>query len=145
MGDLLDEIHYVRATGLDVNLIYKMVTSNAAEVLRLEYGAGHLTESGVANMIAVRGGNKTPASTLSELNAHEIELVVRSGQIAMASPTVYERLPHICRKDMQLFEVAGNCRWLRAPLRTLVEEAENILGHGNLFVGGRQVRYLGSI
>ncbi len=144
-GDLLDEIRYVRAAGLDANLIYKMVTSNAAEVLRLEYGAGHLAESGVANMIAVRGGNKTPASSLSELNANEIELVVRSGQIAMASPTVYERLPHICRKDMQLFEVAGNCRWLSAPLRTLVGEAENILGRGNLLIGGRQVRYLGPI
>jgi hypothetical protein len=46
---------------------------------------------------------------------------------------------------MQLFEVAGNSRWLRAPLRTLVGEAENILGRGNLLIGGRQVRYLGPI
>jgi cytosine/adenosine deaminase-related metal-dependent hydrolase/ubiquinone/menaquinone biosynthesis C-methylase UbiE len=146
LGDLLDEIHYVRsALGLDANTIYKMVTSNAAEILRLEYGAGHVTESGLANVIAVRGGNKTPASTLSELDHKEIELVVRSGRVAMASPTVYERLPHGYRKDMQLLEVAGNSRWLRAPLRSLFKEAENVLGQNNLLVGGRQVRYLGPI
>ena len=146
LGDLLDEIHYVRsALGLDTNTIYKMVTSNAAEILRLEYGVGHITESGVANMIAVRGGNKTPASTLSELSFKEIELVVRSGRVAMASPTVYERLPHVHRKDMQLLEVEGHSRWLRAPPWSLFNEAENVLGQGNLLVGGRQVRYLGTI
>ena len=146
IGDLLDEVHYVRSeAGLDPNTIYKMVTSNSAKILRLEYGAGHVTESGVANVIAVRAGNKTPASILSELNFKEIELVVRSGQVAMASPTVYERLPHRYRKDMQLLEVAGNNRWLRAPLRSLFKEAENVLGQGNLLVGGRQVRYLDAI
>ena len=146
LGDLLDEIRYVyREVGLDPNTIYKMVTSNAAEMLRLEWGAGQLAESGVANIIAVRAGNKPPASTLSELSFKEIELVVCSGQVTMASPTVYERLPHGYRKDMQLLEVAGNSRWLRAPLRSLIEEAENVLGQGNLLVGGRQVRYLGPI
>ncbi len=142
-GDLLDEIQYVRSKlGLDANSIYKMVTSNAADMLRLEYGSGQLKESGVAHLIAVRAGNKTPASTLSELNSKEIELVVRSGQVALASPTVYERLPHNHRKGMQLLEVAGNRRWLRAPLQALVKDAENILGQDNLLVGGKQVRYV---
>jgi cytosine/adenosine deaminase-related metal-dependent hydrolase/ubiquinone/menaquinone biosynthesis C-methylase UbiE len=146
MGDLLDEIHYVRSeVGLDVSTIYKMVTSNAAEMLRLEYGTGRITEAGVANVIAVRAGNKTPASTLSELNFDEIELVVRSGQLAMASPSVYERLPQDYRKNMQFLEVAGSSRWLRAPLQALVAEAENILGQGNLLIGGRQVRHLAAI
>jgi hypothetical protein len=123
-----------------------MVTSNAAEMLRLEYGAGQVTESGVANMIAVRRTrNETPASILSKLTYNEIELVVRSGQVEMASPAIYERLPQDRRKDMQLLEVADNSRWLRAPLKSLVEEAESILGRGNLRVAGRQVRYAGSI
>jgi cytosine/adenosine deaminase-related metal-dependent hydrolase/ubiquinone/menaquinone biosynthesis C-methylase UbiE len=147
VGDLLDEIRYVRSeVGLDANTIYKMVTSNAAEMLRLEYGEGQVTESGVANMIAVRRtGNETPASILSELTYNEIELVVRSGQVEMASPAIYERLPQDYRKDMQLLEVADNSRWFRAPLKSLVEEAESILGRGNLRVAGRQVRYAGSI
>jgi cytosine/adenosine deaminase-related metal-dependent hydrolase/ubiquinone/menaquinone biosynthesis C-methylase UbiE len=89
MGDLLDEIHYVRSeVGLHANAIYKMVTSNAAEILRLEHGAGHITESGVANIIAVRSGSKSPAATLSELNFNEIELVMRLGQVAMESQTI---------------------------------------------------------
>ena len=142
-GDLLDEIQYVRSKlGLDANSIYKMVTSNAADMLRLEYGSGQLKESGVAHLIAVRARKNTPASTLSELNSKEIELVVRSGQVVLASPTVYERLPHNHRKGMQLLEVAGNRRWLRAPLQALVKAAENILGQGNLLVGGKQVHYV---
>jgi cytosine/adenosine deaminase-related metal-dependent hydrolase/ubiquinone/menaquinone biosynthesis C-methylase UbiE len=142
-GDLLNEIHYLRSElALDPNIIYKMVTSNAAEMLRLNHGEGQLTESGIANMIAVRAINKTPASTLSELNFIDIELVVRTGRIVMASQNIYERLPHAYRKNMQCLEVEGQRRWFSAPLRKLVEEAEKILGHDNLRIGGRQVHYL---
>lgn len=145
-GDLLDEIRYVHSeVGVNAGTIYKMVTSSAAEIFRLENGAGHLKESGVADIIAVRARNETPASTLSELNVSDIELVVRSGQIEMASPAVYGRLPQDYRKDLQLLEVADDRRWLRAPLKSLVEEAESILGRGNLLVGGRQVRYPSAI
>ena len=145
-GDLLDEIRYVHfEVGLDASAIYKMVTSNAAEMLRLEYGAGYLKESGVANMIAVRARDKTPAFTLPTLKVNDIELVVRSGQIAMASPKLYEQLPQVYRKEMQLLEAGDASRWLRAPLKMLTEEAENILGQGNLRVGGRQVRYAGAV
>ena len=100
MGDLLDEIRYVRSeVRSDANTIYKMVTSNAAEMLRLEYGAGQITESGVANMIAVRQSrNDTPASALSELTCNEIELVIRSGRVEMASPAIYDRLPQDCQR-----------------------------------------------
>jgi adenine deaminase len=146
MGDLLDEIRFVHSeVGLDANTTYKMVTSNATEMLRLEYGAGQIAQSGVANVIAVRVRKNTPASTLSQLKYEEIELVVRSGQVAMASPTVYERLPHDYRKEMQLIDIAGNSRWIRAPLQALVGDAENILGQGNLFLSGRQVRYLSAL
>jgi len=145
-GDLLDEIHYMSTeVGLDSNAIYKMVTSSAAEILDLEFGVGQIKESGVADIIAVRAVNKTPAATLSELNFAEIELVVRSGQVAMASPAIYERLPHSFRTNMQLLEIAGSRRWFRAPVKSLVAEAENILGKGNLLVSGRRVRYLNAI
>jgi cytosine/adenosine deaminase-related metal-dependent hydrolase/ubiquinone/menaquinone biosynthesis C-methylase UbiE len=146
MGDLLDEIRYVRKEiGLDEHKIYKMVTSNAADMLHLEYGAGQIIESGVADIIAVNGRNKSPAATLSELAFNDIELVIRSGKVELASPAIYNRLSQDCRKDMQLLEVAGTSRWLRVKVQALVAEAENILGHGSLLVSGRQVRYLGPI
>jgi len=146
MGDLLDEIHYVCSeVGLNADTIYNMVTSNAAEMLHLDHDIGHITESGVADVIAVRSREMTPASALTRLNFDEVELVVRSGQIAMASPAVYDRLPQDCRMGMQLLEIAGILRWLRAPIQTLVAEAENILGQGNVVIGGRQVHYLDAI
>jgi hypothetical protein len=96
-------------------------------------------------MIAVNGRNKSPAVTLSELDFNDIELVIRSGKVELASPAIYDRLSHDCRKDMQFLGVAGTSRWLRVQVKALVAEAENILGHGNLLVSGRHVRYLGPI
>jgi hypothetical protein len=46
---------------------------------------------------------------------------------------------------MVRLELAGAIRWLCAPLQRLVEDAENILGQGNLLISGRQVSYLGAI
>ena len=145
-GDLLDEIRYSYSQiGLDADSIYKMVTFNSAEMLRLGHGAGRLLESEVADLIAVRGGHNTPASVLSELTFDKVELVLLSGQVQMASQSIYERLPQSIRSNMQLLDVAGHQRWLRAPLHSLFEAAEGILGEGNLMIGGRQVRYLGAI
>jgi hypothetical protein len=46
---------------------------------------------------------------------------------------------------MQLLEIAGSRRWFRGPVKSLVAEAENILGKGNLLVSGRRVRYLDAL
>ena len=145
-GDLLEEIRYIHsAIGLDANSIYKMVTSNSTEILRLEHGAGRITESGVADLIAVRGQHDTPASALSQLTFDQVELVLLSGRVQMASQSIYELLPLHLRLDMQLLDVAGHQRWIRAPLHTLFEAAESVLGKGNLLVNGRQVNYHGAI
>ena len=145
-GDLLDDVRYLHSDiGLDAELIYKMVTFNSAEILRLQYGVGKIVELGVADLIAVRGHHETPVSALSKLTFDQIELVILSGRIQMASQSIYERLRHDLRLNMQLLDVAGNQRWIRAPLDTLFGAAENILGKGNLQISGRQVKYAGAL
>jgi cytosine/adenosine deaminase-related metal-dependent hydrolase/ubiquinone/menaquinone biosynthesis C-methylase UbiE len=142
-GDLLDEIHYMHSNiGLDADSIYKMVTLNSAEMLRLQHRAGRITESGLADLIAVRGRHNTPASALTELTLDRVELVLLSGRVQMASQSIYKRLPQDLRSNMQLLDVAGHQRWLRAPLHALFEAAESILGKDNLLISGKQVRYV---
>lgn len=144
-GNLLDEIQFThRKIGLDVASIYKMVTSNAADILRLQHGEGQLVESGRADLIAIRSQRGTPASLLSELTWDQIELVIRSGRVQMASSSLFARLPRHLHTDMELLDIAGHERWIRAPLRKLFVEAETVLGTGKLQIGGKQVRYLGA-
>jgi cytosine/adenosine deaminase-related metal-dependent hydrolase/ubiquinone/menaquinone biosynthesis C-methylase UbiE len=145
-GDLLDEVHYLHTeTGLDPNMIYSIVTSNAAKIFHLKEGQGRIAESGVADLIAVRGQSDTPARTFSELTFGGVELVLHAGRVQMASPHLYVRLPYDLRSGMELIEVAGHQRWIRAPLQTLFASAESVLGQNKLLLAGREVRYLGTL
>lgn len=144
-GDLLDEVrHLDTEMGLHQNAIYNMVTTAPADILHLHDGQGRIEEFGVADLIAVRSRHATPAGALSNITFIDVELVLLAGVVQMASPHLYERLPDDLRSGMELMEVAGHQRWIRAPLQPLFETAENILGENNLLLGGRQLRYLGT-
>jgi cytosine/adenosine deaminase-related metal-dependent hydrolase/ubiquinone/menaquinone biosynthesis C-methylase UbiE len=145
-GDLLDEIDYLYAqAGLTPDVIYSMVTSSPAEMFHLKDGQGGIAESGVADLIAIRGRYDTPACAISELKVGDVELVLLAGRVQMASPYIYARLPYDLRSGMELIEVAGHQRWIRAPLRALFESAKSVLGQRKLLLAGREVRYLGTL
>ena len=145
-GDLLDEVHYLNDTvGLDPNTIYKLVTSSAAEMLSLNDGQGQIIESGIADLIAVRSQQVTPAHVLSKLNFDEVELVLLGGRVQLASPALYAKLPQCFREGLSPLDVAGCKRWIRAPLQALMDAAESLLEQGTLQIGGRKVRHLESI
>jgi ubiquinone/menaquinone biosynthesis C-methylase UbiE/cytosine/adenosine deaminase-related metal-dependent hydrolase len=145
-GDLLDEVHYLHAeTGLDSNMIYSMVTSSPAEMFHLRDGQGQIVECGVADLIAVRGQYDTPARAVSELTFGDVSLVLLAGRVQMASPHLYARLPEDLRSGMELIDVAGHQRWIRSPLWALFESAAVVLGHKQLLLAGREVRYLGTL
>jgi cytosine/adenosine deaminase-related metal-dependent hydrolase len=145
-GTLLDEIEYLYVqAGLNPDLIYSMVTSSPAEMFHLEDGQGRIAESGVADLIAIRGRYDTPARAISELTVGAVELVLLAGRVQMASPGIYARLPYDLRSGMELIEVAGHQRWIRAPLQTLFGSAQSILGQQKLLLAGREVRYIGAL
>jgi cytosine/adenosine deaminase-related metal-dependent hydrolase/ubiquinone/menaquinone biosynthesis C-methylase UbiE len=145
-GDLLDEVRYLNdRIGLDANAIYRMVTSSPAEMLHLISGQGQIVESGLADLIAVRSGQDTPASVLAGLTHRDVELVLLAGRVQMASHALYMRLPQNLRAGLSLLEVAGHRRWVRSPVQTLVEAAESVLGQGKLLLGQREVRHLAAI
>jgi len=139
-GDLLDEVRFAHNhIGLDANSVYAMVTNRAADVLRLRQGEGRLWPGSVADIVAVRDIGLSPAETLAELTIEQIELVIVAGRVQLASPSLLERLPIALREGMQLFEVDGDLRWVRAPINQLLAGAEEVLG-SDLRVGGRSVR-----
>jgi hypothetical protein len=114
-------------------------------MFHLNDGQGRIVESGVADLIAIRGGYDTPAHAISELTVGDVELVLLAGRVQMASPHLYVRLPYDLRSGMELIEVAGHQRWIRAPLQTLFASAESVLGQNKLLLAGREVRYLGTL
>jgi cytosine/adenosine deaminase-related metal-dependent hydrolase/ubiquinone/menaquinone biosynthesis C-methylase UbiE len=144
-GDLLDDLRYLHTeTGLDANLLYNMVTTNPATMLRLQDSRGRIRESGVADLIAVRDQYETPVRTVSRLTFSDVQLVILAGRVQMASPELYTRLPHYLRSGMELIEIAGHQRWIRASLQRLFHDAQDALGQENLLLSGREVRYLGT-
>jgi cytosine/adenosine deaminase-related metal-dependent hydrolase/ubiquinone/menaquinone biosynthesis C-methylase UbiE len=139
-GDLLDEIAFTHALiGLDANSLYGMVTNRAADVLRLRQGEGRLWPGSVADVVGVRDIGLSPAETLSQLTMEQVELVIVGGRVQLASPLLFERLPLALREGLQLLEVNGHRRWVRAPIEKLLAGAEEFLG-SDLRVGGKRVR-----
>jgi cytosine/adenosine deaminase-related metal-dependent hydrolase len=139
-GDLLDEIRFARTRiGLDAGMIYDMVTNRAANILRLRRGEGQLTPGSVADVLVVRDCGLSPAEMLAQLNLAQIELVMLAGRVALVGPTLFQRLPSELRHGLQLFEVEGQRRWVRAPMEQLIAQAEEILG-SDFSVGGKRVR-----
>ena len=127
---------------LSANRIYEMVTTKPAGILRLRDGEGGIRQDGIADIIAVRDLGVTPAVTVARLTFDQVEMVTRSGQVQLASPSIYERLSPAIREDMQALEVEGQIRWIRAPLIELFAAAARVRGLDELLVGGKRMRYV---
>jgi cytosine/adenosine deaminase-related metal-dependent hydrolase/ubiquinone/menaquinone biosynthesis C-methylase UbiE len=142
IGDLLDEIRFARSSiGLSVEDLYDMVTARASKILRLEAGEGHLRAGACADLIAVRDQSNSPADILAGLHFSDVELVIVAGRVQLASPSIYARLNEDQARGLELLEVDGHLRWIRAPLKRLFAEASKILGP-DLRLGGKQIRYV---
>jgi hypothetical protein len=116
-----------------------MVTDAAASILRLRNAEGSIRISSRADLVAVRDTGRLPAEMLSTLSAKDVELVLRDGSIQLASEEMYERLPEAARDGLEPLCVGGIMRWLRAPVKQLIEDAERVLGKGGVKLGGKPV------
>jgi cytosine/adenosine deaminase-related metal-dependent hydrolase/ubiquinone/menaquinone biosynthesis C-methylase UbiE len=143
-GDLLDEINFARREiGLAPNSLYEMVTGWSANVLRLRNGEGHLLTGSVADMIAVQDRSLTPAETIAQLTFDQVELVILSGRVQLASPSLYNRLPDSLKTGLQPIDIDGHQRWLRAPIDNLLSEARKVVGR-DIRLGGKKVDHAGA-
>jgi ubiquinone/menaquinone biosynthesis C-methylase UbiE/cytosine/adenosine deaminase-related metal-dependent hydrolase len=140
-GDLLDEISFAcTKMGLTPSSLYDMVTAKSAEVLRLRNGEGHLRSGSAADLIAVRHQGLSPSDTLAQLTFDQIELVILSGRVQLASNLLFDRLPPAIKEGLHPLDIDNHRRWIRAPIDNLLIEAQKALGN-ELRLGGKKVNH----
>ena len=139
-GDLLDEIRFaMHFCGISPRAAYRMVTTIPAAMLRLDDTQGSLKESGIADLIAVRDTGHDAADRLPTLSMNDVEFVMIGGRVQLASETILERLPLSAKQDLEPLSIDGTTRWLRAPVKRLLRETEEVLGNGAVRLGSRTV------
>lgn len=133
-GDILDALR----TGRDVwklsaSRLYRMVTTDAAAILRLNDGRGEIRQGGVADLIVVRDSGTNPAATL--LNLRGIEMSI----IAGATRLVSEKFRSLAGARFEWLPIEGRGRTMvDAPVTELYQEATARVGTG-LMLAGRRV------
>ena len=144
-GDLLDEVRFVIAElAMPTDRAYRMVTDLPATISCLSEGQGCIREAGCADLVAVRDNGDPPHRGFAMLSWRDVEFVMIAGEVRLASHDVWCRLPQVVADGMESIWIDGCVRWIRAPVRTLMEEAESVLGTGMVRLGGRAVRIMDS-
>ena len=81
-GDLLDELRQASQYVSPARL-YRMVTEEAARILRLPPGFGSIVPGGPADLIAIADSRRSPAEAL--LHAKRPELVLVAGKVKLTT------------------------------------------------------------
>jgi cytosine/adenosine deaminase-related metal-dependent hydrolase len=140
-GDLLDEVRFaMRFLGISASAAYRMVTTAAAAILRLKDAQGSIKQFGLADLIAVQDTGQDPADRLGTLSFKDIKLVMIGGRVHLAAEAMLERLPFAAKNGLEPLSIDGTIRWLRTPVRALLQQAEEVLGRGAVQLGCRELR-----
>jgi len=132
-GDLLDEIRVARRVSrLPDATLYRMVTSEAARILRLRGGAGSLVAGAAADLIAIPDDGRPPSEAL--IRTKGPALVMIAGKVNLIASKLAPRLPGLARLRV---EGRGDVL-VRANIGRLRRQAEQALG-GEIRLAGRQV------
>ncbi len=136
-GDLIDEMHVAHcACESRSEEVYRMVTTEAARVLRLGQGQGQIRQRGFADFVAVVDRGQTPAEALMQLHP---ELVVIGGRIQLISSDLAERITPPRRRRFQWIGIERRGRWCVATdVRFMHAAATKALGT-DLRLAGKRV------
>jgi cytosine/adenosine deaminase-related metal-dependent hydrolase len=136
-GDLLDELRLARSvSGLASGALYRMVTEQAARVLRLPDGAGRIQPGGAADLLAVPDTRRPPSSAL--LACATPRLVVVGGRIQLISCDLARQLPASALRGLRPLTVEGRETVLvKADVSRLYARAAGPLGDGVRLAGRR--------
>jgi cytosine/adenosine deaminase-related metal-dependent hydrolase len=140
-GDLLDEVRFaMRSCGIPPETAYRMVTEAPAAILRLRDAEGSIRVSGIGDLIAVRDTGEDAADRLRTLSMSDVEFVMIGGRVRLASEAVLERLSPAAKQGLEPLWIDGAIRWLRAPVKELLQKTEEVLGKGEVRLGAKTVR-----
>jgi hypothetical protein len=145
-GDLLDEARFgISACNIAPDIAYRMVTEAPAAALRLRGGEGTIHVLGPADLIAVRDTGHDAADRLLTLSMSDIEFVMIAGRVHLASESLLDRLPLPSIQGLEPLCIDGMVRWLRAPVKELLQKAGEVLGADGVRLGGKSIRVPQSI
>jgi hypothetical protein len=140
-GDLLDEIRLaISFCNVSPQSAYHMVTKAPATILRLADAEGSIQVSGIGDLIAIRDTGHNAADRLRTLSISDVEYVMIGGRVQLASETILERLPPSAKTGLEPLWIDGIIRWLRAPVKELLQGTERVLGEGEVRLGGKLLR-----
>jgi cytosine/adenosine deaminase-related metal-dependent hydrolase len=109
-GDLLDELRFARQM-VDAKRLYKMVTSEPADMFNLPAGFGAIRHGGPADLLVLRDSGQIPAITLLESYP---ELVLVRGRVKLVSSELAHICPPSILNSLQPINVEGRGRYLVA-------------------------------
>ncbi len=136
-GDMIDELCLARTEcGMTLESLYRMVTSDAANILRLNASAGALFSGAVADLLAVADRGQTPSEALLDLAP---ELVIVRGRVHLVSETLAGRFAAETLAGFHPIALEGRGRW-RTPfdVARLLDSARTALGP-EVRLGGKLV------
>jgi cytosine/adenosine deaminase-related metal-dependent hydrolase/SAM-dependent methyltransferase len=137
-GDLLDEMRFARKCGATPEELFAMVTTSAAQVLRMRSGEGTLRADAPADFFAVADRGESPAETLAKLSFENVKLVVIGGEVRLAAPELLDRLDATMTAGLEPVRIDGHVRWVRQEVLRLFAEARKHL-KGEIRMGGKRV------
>ena len=138
-GDLLDEIRAAHdEEGAPADLVYRMVTESAARMLRLNDGEGRVQPGSAANLVAIPWNNELPADAVVKMNMAQVEMVLISGELRLASLKMVMRWPSLLCEGLEWISVGGLERCVRAPVSWLLSETNRHLS-GAIHLAGRRI------
>lgn len=139
-GDLLDEISFCqKKLEMHPETIFDLVTTSPGEILRLNRGVGSIAPDASADLFAVRSSVMSPAEHLVSISWRDVELVIVSGIVRLASNEIFGRLPSPLRHNLEPLAIDETIRWINSPVSSLLESAAIVLGAENISINGRRV------
>jgi hypothetical protein len=137
---LLDEIRFcISSCGIVARDVYRMVTTDAARVLKLDHVEGSIEQSGVGDVIAVRDTGLEAAEILPSLAMSDVQLVIIGGRVQLVSDALRDRVPASMLHGLEPMAVGGMLRWLRAPVEEMVRRTKAALDADQVRLGGRAI------
>jgi hypothetical protein len=70
---------------------------------------------------------------------NDVHLVMIGGRVQLAAETMLERLPSAATHGLEPLSINGSIRWLRAPVKSLLQKTEEVLGKGEVRLGSRKL------
>jgi len=120
-GDLLAELQAAsKMFDLPSDLLYQMVTTRAARLLRLSAHEGAITEGGIADLLVIRDRSLSPCQSLAALERCDLTAVMHKGKFTVASEEFNAILDETTRPNLFPLERHGLRWFVAAPPEGLV-------------------------